>query len=361
MKNKSLYLFSVLIILMFSCSDKKDVLTPETKDITESVYASGFVKTKNQYEVVGRSNGLILKIFVKEGMLVKKGDPIFQLDNKNLKLATENARLASVTSDYKTNADKLQDAKRSLELATKKLKNDSLVYFRQKYLWSNEVGTKIDLEQKELNYEISKVELNKSNTNYEDLKRQLKLVSDQSKNNLEIAAILEADFIVRSEVDGVVYKINREVGELINAADPAAVIGTTQFIIELSIDEKDIVKVKKGQKVIVKMDSYKSDVFEAEIVAVDPMMNSRTRSFQAEAIFTKKPTELFPNLTAEANILIETKQNALTIPRNYLSNDSNVILKGGAIQKVTTGLMDYDLVEIKSGIDKNTEIELPGK
>lgn len=361
MKNKLLILLSVSLLLMISCKNKKEIISPETKNITESVYASGFIKTKNQYEVFGRSNGIIEKIFVKEGMLVKKGDPIFQLDNKNLKIATENARLASATADYKINADKLKDAEQSIKVASKKLKNDSLLYFRQKYLYSNEVGSKIELEQKELNYEVSRVEFAKANTNYEDLNRQLKLVSVQSKNNLEIAQILEGDFIIRSEVDGVVYKINREVGELINGTDPAAVIGTDEFVIELSIDEIDIVKVKKGQKVIVRMDSYKSDVFEAEVIAVDPMMNSRTRSFQAEAIFTKKPAELFPNLTAEANILISTKQDALTIPRNYLVNDSNVVLEGGALQKVETGLMDYDLVEIKSGINKSSKIELPGQ
>jgi HlyD family secretion protein len=102
-------------------------------------------------------------------------------------------------------------------------------------------------------------------------------------------------------------------------------------------------------------------VFEAEIITIDPMMNIRTRSFQAEAIFTKKPGALFPNLTAEANIVISTKKDALTIPRNYLVNDIYVMLEGGKLQKVATGLMDYNLVEINSGIDKTTVIELPEK
>ena len=77
------------------------------------------------------------------------------------------------------------------------------------------------------------------------------------------------------------------------------------------------------------MDSYKSQVFEARILAIDPMMNMRTRSFKAEAIFTKKPAELFPNLTVEANIVILSKQEALTIPRNYLIDGSCVLLEGG--------------------------------
>lgn len=170
---------------------------------------------------------------------------------------------------------------------------------------------------------------------------------------------MEEDFIIRSEVDGIVYKVNKKVGELINGTEPAAIIGTNKFIIELNIDELDIVKVKKGQKVIIRMDSYQSKVFEAEIISIEPMMNVRTRSFKAEAIFTQRPEQLYPNLTVEANILIETKKNVITIPRSYLINDSTVLLEGGSPQKIKTGLMDYDIVEVKSGLDSTTKIELP--
>lgn len=359
MNIKPLVLFSVIATLVISCNDKKKPIQPEVKSITESVYASGFIKSKNQYEVYGSSNGVIEKIFVTEGMQVKKGDTIFQLDNRNLKIATENARLSTNASNYKTNSDKLLDAKKAVTLAKKKLANDSLSYSRQKYLWNKNIGSKVELEQSELNYENSKVSLEVSKTNYSDLQRQLKLVSDQGENNLEIARIMEDNFIVRSEVDGVIYKINREEGEMVNGNDPAAIIGTEEFIIELTIDELDIVKIKKGQKVIIRMDSYKSQTFEAELTSIDPMMNSRTRSFQADAIFTKNPASLFPNLTVEANIIISVKKDALTIPRNYLINDSLVMLKGGKLQKVEIGLMDYELVEIKSGINKSTKLELP--
>lgn len=232
-------------------------------------------------------------------------------------------------------------------------------YQRQQKLWDKNIGTKLELERKELAYQNAKVDLARAKTNYNDLRRQLKLASDQSKNNLEIAKLMEDDYIIKSEIDGVVYRINKEAGEVINTQEPVVIIGTEEFIIELSIDELDIVKVKKGQRVIIRMDSYKTQVFEAKIIAIDPMMNKRTRSFQAEAIFTTKPKELFPNLTVEASILVNTKDSALTIPRQYLINDSAVMLPSGALQKVETGLMDYDLVEIIDGINETTRIELP--
>ncbi|NVK10098.1 MAG: efflux RND transporter periplasmic adaptor subunit [Tenacibaculum sp.] len=356
---QKLFLSLIFSLTLYSCTNKKESTTPETKNITESVYATGFIKAKNQYEVFGQTTGVIEKIFVQEGAHVKKGTPLFQIDNKNLKIATENAKLVSFAADYTRNKDKLLDAEKTIDLAKKNLIYDSLQFQRQKNLWSKNIGSKLQYEQKELNYQRSKAEYIKAKTNYNDLKRQLKLASGQSKNNLEIAQLKEDDFVVKSEINGLVYQINKEEGEINSGEKPVAIIGTEDFIIELSIDEKDIVKIKKGQQVIIRMDSYKSQVFEAKVISIEPMMNIRTRSFQAEAIFTNKPTKLFPNLSLEANIIIQTKQNALTIPRKYIINDTYVMLEGGQLQKVETGLMDYELVEIISGIDKSTKIQLP--
>ncbi len=163
-------------------------------------------------------------------------------------------------------------------------------------------------------------------------------------------------------MDGKVYSINKEQNELVTTQQPIAVIGDAEvFLIELNIDEHDIVKIKTGQQVLIRMDSYKGEVFEGLISSIDPMMNERTRTFKAEATFVKKPATLYPNLTVEANIVISTKQNALTIPRNYLVNDSSVMLSNGDLQKVKTGLMDYNLVEVTDGITATTKIILPEK
>ena len=156
-------------------------------------------------------------------------------------------------------------------------------------------------------------------------------------------------------------KINKEQGELVTSLSALAVIGADEFIIELNVDEFDIVKIMPGQQVIIRMDSYKSQVFEANVLSIYPMMNERTRTFKVDAVFTKKPEVLFPNLSLEANIVIKTKQNVLTIPRNYLLNDSTVVLENGAEQKIKIGLMDYSLAEILSGINSSSKITLPAK
>lgn len=349
-------------LLVTSCTTKDTSIQPEVKNITESVYASGIIKSKNQYQVFSKSIGILQTAFAKEGDIVKKGDALFQLNNDNARLTTDNARLAAANSDYTSNLDKLEDLKNVISVARKKFTTDSLLLTRQKNLWENKIGTKIELEQRELNFENSKTSLASATVKYDDLQKQLKLLSGQSQNNLLISKTLESDLLIKSEVDGKVYSINKEQNELVTTQQPIAVIGDAEvFLIELNIDEHDIVKIKTGQQVLIRMDSYKGEVFEGLISSIDPMMNERTRTFKAEATFVKKPVTLYPNLTVEANIVISTKQNALTIPRNYLVNDTSVMLSNGKLQKVKTGLMDYNLVEVTDGITATTKIILPEK
>jgi hypothetical protein len=78
-----------------------------------------------------------------------------------------------------------------------------------------------------------------------------------------------------------------------------------------------------------------------------------------EATFIKEPEKLFPFLTAEANIVIATRKNALLIPRSYLIEDQFVLLESGERRKIETGLKDYQKVEIVSGIDEKDAIVKP--
>lgn len=90
-------------------------------------------------------------------------------------------------------------------------------------------------------------------------------------------------------------------------------------------------------------------------------MNERSRSVTIEAQFTRQPPNLLPNLSAEANVLIQTKQNALTIPRSFLAADSFVVLQNGEKKKVTIGLKDYQVVEITGGLTANDVLLKPGE
>jgi RND family efflux transporter MFP subunit len=353
------FLWPAIVIVLSSCKDKGETARPIVQNITESVYASGIVKSKNQYEVFAAANGIIQKVNVTEGDLVRKGEVLITLVNETPRLNTENARLAAAYSSASNNLDQLNELKERIHLARAKMQNDSVLFRRQQNLWAQDIGSRNQLEQKELAWKNAVTAYQSSLHQYHELKKQINFTAQQSLKNLEISTSITDDYIIRAKQDGKVYSLLKEPGEMVNTQTPVAVIGYAhEFIMELQVDEYDIRKIRPGQKVFVSMDSYKGQVFEAIVTKIDPIMHERSRSFTVEATFTAQPSHLYPNLTVEANILISTKKHAITIPRTYLIDENYVLLKSGEKRKVSTGLKDYQRVEITRGLNKDDQIKM---
>lgn len=355
-----LYFPILFILLLVSCTGKQEKTSPTVEDITESVYASGVVKSKDQYEVFPKVSGIIQQILVTEGDVVKKGDPLLKVENEAARLSTENARIAAEYARVSANSEKLNELRETIDLARSKKQNDSLLLVRQRNLWANRIGTRVELEQRELNYKNSVTAYKSAILRYNDLRKQLNFAARQSQKSLQISETMADDYTVKSETNGKVYSVLKEKGEMVNPQMPVAVIGDAdEFILELQVDEYDIARVKPGQKVLLNLDSYKGQVFEAKVYKVNPAMNERTRSFTVEASFVTTPPALYPNLTTEANIVIQTKKNALIIPREYLVDGSFVINENDEKKQVKTGLKDYQKVEILEGLTKDDVIIKP--
>jgi multidrug efflux pump subunit AcrA (membrane-fusion protein) len=344
-------LLGLVFILFDACQIEQATLQPVQEMITESVYASGIIKSKSQYQVYSSVNGLIEEVLIGEGDLVKKGDPIIRLTNKT---AVFNRELAKIAADYSTvndNTEKLDQLTINIDLTETKMQQDAALLARQRNLWSQQIGTHNDLEQRELAYKNSVNNYEAAKLRYVELKKQIVFQEKQSKKSLQLSSSIAGDFNIKSETAGRVYNIFKKKGEMVTTQSPVALIGATNiFMIELQVDEYDITRLKLGQKIVVSMDSYKDTIFEAIVDKIIPMMNERTKSFTVEAVFVKQPPALYPNLTCEANIVIQQKDKALLIPRNYLLPGDYVLIQGNEKRKVTTGLKDYQKVEITSGL-----------
>lgn len=352
--------FFILILFIFSCKSKVEKVKPEISSISESIYASGIIKSKDQYEAFATVNGIIENIYVSEGDTVKKGTPLLSISNETQKLNKDNAELAAHFSDFNLNQGKLNEAKLLIDLSNNKMKNDSVLFFRQKALWDKQVGSKVELEQRELAYQNSKTAYYSSVVRYDDLKRQLSFSSSQSQKNLQISSEQEGDFTLKSEIEGVVYDLYKSKGEMVGIQTPLAVIGDSKhFILEMQVDEYDIFRIRRGLRVLVTMDSYKGKVFGAQVTKIYPIMNERSKTFLVEAEFIDSPEILYPNITFEANIVLKIKDKAILIPRSFLLNDSIVVKSNGDKVIVKTGLKDYQKVEIISGISTDDELIKP--
>lgn len=359
--NRSLCILLITALFVWvGCAPASETTHPQIETISESVYASGVVKSRNQYQVFATVSGVINDILVKEGSLIKKGEVLMIVRNEPSLLNAENAKLAAARADMKANTDKLKEASVAIDVAKTRLTDDSLLLVRQKNLWAQGIGTRVELEQRESAYSNASANYRLAVLRYRELERDLAFASAQSKTNLRISRALAGDFAIRAVADGRVYKILKERGELANNQSPVAILGDdSDFLIELNVDEYDISRIRIAQQVLVSMDSYKGNIYEATVESIEPLMNEQSRSFIVTAIFVTRPEALYPNLSVEANIIIRSKQKALTIPRNYLTSDSLVMTSENEKRKVRVGIMDYRKVEILEGLETSDVIYKP--
>jgi len=352
--------YSVLIfglILLPSCKSKKNPILPETTDIVESVYASANIASADQYAVYSLMSGLLSANLVKEGDTVVAGQIIAQLDNANPSLNAQNARLALELSNR--NLGNLDELSAQLKTARNQQQLDSNNFLRQQELWAQNIGTKTQLESRQLAYEASRNNLNALQTRYRQTRIQLLLARDQAQNNVNITARSSNDFSITSKINGRVYALNYKPGELVVPQQPIALVGRSgQFILKLEVDEVDISKIKLGQVALISMDAFPGKVFEGKISKILPNMDPKTQTFKVEAEFVDLPAALYPGLSAEVNIVIHKKASALVIPLEYLKNGDIVITNEGE-KKVKTGFRSMDKIEILEGINKDTELQKP--
>ncbi len=356
-----LILQSFLVYCLVSCSPKEEKILPIKQTITSSVYSSVIIQPDSLYQVFANVNGILEKNLVEENDIVEKGSPIVQIINTSPELTVENAKLSFqlARENYLGNAALTNSVEKELKNAFLKYQDDSINYFRQKNLWEQQIGSKVQFEVKKLMYETSRNALAIAQENYNRTKNELRTQVSQANNTYKNSLINSTDFTLRSKISGRVYALYKNPGEMISTIEPIASIGSANiFIIEMLVDEVDIVKIREDQKVLLTLDAYGSEVFIARVSKIYPQKDERNQTFLVEARFEDSPKTLYPGLSGEANIIVDTKENVLTIPRQYLLPGSKVKTEEG-IMPVVVGLQNLDTVEIISGINANTWIYKP--
>jgi HlyD family secretion protein len=353
-----LFYYIVISYLLLSCSKQEDKILPLERELIESVYSSVIIQPDSLYQVYSIVSGIIDQNLVEEGAIIKKKQALIQIINNTPLLNTENSRLALTFAkkNYQGSATILKSIKDEIASATLSLKNDSINFHRQKNLWDQKIGSKIEYNTKQLKYQLSQNNLLLLNSKYNQTENQLITSLKQAENNYRTSLINTKDFTIKSKINGKIYELKKEPGELVTVQEPIALVGSaTRFIIEMLVDEVDIVQIENQMEVILNLDAYKGVVFTGKVSKIYPKKDERNQTFKVEAIFNEAPKKLYPGLSGEANIIIAKKQNALTIPKEYLIENNKVKTDDGFVT-ITLGLQNLEYVEVLSGITKDTYI-----
>lgn len=359
--SKSFSICVLLLLVLSACSEERESYQVVTEDIVESVYSSVVVDPAEMYKVNSTVSGYIAEIYFEAGDSIHAGDILFQIRDVPGDKTASNAQLAYQVAqkNYLGDQSVLDDLKLEMDNARLKCRNDSINYQRNLALFKEAVISKWELEQSELLYTNAKNTVSTLSNRYKRLERELKLSLEQARNNYQSTVSRSNDALITSLIDGVVYDISKEPGELVLLQESVGIIGSGKdFVLKMLIDEVDITRVKPGQKIIVSLEAYKNEIFEAEVTRISPKMDARTQTFEIEGKFTKAPKVLYMGLTGEGNIISSKRENVRVIPLEYLIDGEMVETEQGRV-KVKVGVKSLSHAEILSGLKKGDVIYKP--
>jgi RND family efflux transporter MFP subunit len=275
--------YIILLIALFSSCKKRvekelqseeiesvSTINPIDRSLREDIFASGVLSTKSELKLAFKTGGLIKKMHVKEGELVKKGQLLAELDMSEINAMVNQTKLG------------LQKAERDLEHVKKMVKD--------------EVATKNKLAD--------------ATTVFESANESVQSALFNQKLSRIYAP--ESGKILIKLVDQ---------GELITPFAPALIlsIGGNDFNIRVGLADKDIVKLKIGDPAEVLLDAYPDEVFTARVSEIAQMTNPKTGTYEVELIlFNKNQRRLISGFVAKAKITPPKESNVLLIPAECL-------------------------------------------
>lgn len=297
-------LLALPTIVLFSCSSKIESET--TEDTTLPIISLNKMDTLTfkeypaviegvmDIEVRSRVDGHLIQLFVDEGAYVRKGDPLFKIDD-----------LPYIEQYNEANAH-LSEAENTLSKA--KLELDRLIP-----LIENKISSDYELKIAETNYKIA----------------QNKVV--QAKSTAKIAKI-NVDFTtIKAPISGYIGRIPRKIGSLINRNDLAtltSISNVDQIFVYFSLSEMDFIQFKdtyEGNTVADKMKQIPSvsliladNVSYGENGRID-MINGQfdktTGSITLRAIFPNSKTLIRSGNTGKIQMKIN-HQDVFSVPQS---------------------------------------------
>lgn len=193
-----------------------------------------------------------------------------------------------------------------------------------------------------------------------------KLRADQA--GVELAKAKLDKNTLRAPFDATIGLRNVSVGDYVNPGQPLVNLEDIKMLkVDFRMPEVYLQSLKTGQKIEVKVDAFASKIFEGEVYAIDPRVDSNGRTIGLRARLSNDDGILRPGLFARVNVLVNRNDAALLIPEQALipqGTDRFVykIVDGRAVMtKIKTGLRRAGQVEVIEGLNADDVIVTAGQ
>ena len=310
-------------------------------DIVKTVLADGSLVMPDKAYLSFGATGTVTEVLVDEGNNVTEDQVLARLDAPSLESSVETAELGVEIAEEGVKAARAQ-----YEIAEINL-DEPPPTVSEDVLELQLDAAKASWETAKLNLEIAELSL------------------ESAELNLEKAVVIVAPF------DGVVADISITEGKEISTATLAtpaiSLVDTSEIEMRGFIDEIDIAIVQLGQEANIILDALPDEEIKGSVAFISPVGTTLAGVVSYDTTITlKNPVaELRDGMSATAEIIIERRDDVLSIPNRYirgtLENPIVVVLvdEQEEEREITLGLTDGINTEILSGLQEGEEVVLP--
>ena len=303
-------------------SEKMAFGTLSEFDFNESIEVNGMIDVppQNKSSISTFIGGYVTKTPLLIGNEVKKGQLLVTL---------QNPEYVEIQQNYLEVAEQLNYLKSEFN--------------RQKTLFDEEITSEKNYLKAESTY--------KSNlAHYNGLRKKLQMMNISPKR-VEQGQI-SSSINLYAPIEGFVTKVNVSNGSFVSPSDVIMEIVDTDHIhLELSVFEKDIMKVKKEQKILFQIPEASDKTFEAEVHLVGTTIDENSRRVNVHGHVDNEEDHFIVGMFVEAEIITESSK------RLGLAKEALVLEEGDAYVLVLNekNNNEFHLKKVKINIGKETE------
>jgi HlyD family secretion protein len=338
----------------------------------DAVYATGTVEADDRVNVKAKTSGSVAEILVKEGQPVKKGDLLARLDNPvvTFDLKRGQADLSAANAQAGPAAPQLAAQRAQADAIKGDLATARADLGRTEALVKGGSVAEADLDRARSRVTQLEGQLAANEAQQRALRIDLDANAQRQQAAVQSLASRVTDTEVRAPLDGVVLAKSIEIGEVVAINQTLFKVGDTRhLILEVSVDEADVARVKDGaagttaSPAAVSLYAFPREVFRGQVFDVLPDANRDRKAFLVKVRLSKPPAGLRSGMSAEVNIIAREEEGVLLAP-SEAETDGNVwVVKGGRAHKqpVTVGIRDLLRVQILSGLGEGEEVVVEGQ
>jgi cobalt-zinc-cadmium efflux system membrane fusion protein len=216
-------------------------------------------------------------------------------------------------------------------------------YNRQKELNQSKASSDKVFQQTELEFKTQKISVNA-------LSEKLRLINLNPESLTE--SNLSRSINVYSTIDGFVSKVNVNIGKYVNPSDVLfELINPEDIHLNLKVFEKDLEKLFIGQKLLTFNNNQPDKKYPCTIILISQDL-SADRSADVHCHFEDYDKTLFPGMYMNAEVQIKLS-NVFAI-----NEDAIVNFEGKDYIFISTGVQQYNMIEVKKGSSDNSYTEV---